>query len=89
MLGDDSLGYRQAESGAVCVETRGHEGVEDIRKDVCGDALAVVFDRQHDGCAAVALLAARTHFDATDVVRSNGVQSIAKKIDEDLLLYQQ
>src|SRR5580693_7431140 len=39
VLGDDAFGYGEAESGAVGVEPRGHEGVEDIREHVSGDAL--------------------------------------------------
>src|SRR5579862_3309669 len=74
VLRDDAFGDRQAESGAVRVETRGHEGVEDIRQHVRGDTLAVVLHGQHDRCTAVALLAAGANFDATRAVRSDGIQ---------------
>src|SRR5215469_12009795 len=63
MLGDDAFCDGQAEACSARVETRGHEGAEDVRQQVSRDAGTVVLHPHGDACFARTLGAAPAHDD--------------------------
>ncbi len=82
MLMHDAFGHRESQASSLGVQAAGHERVEDIGQHVGRDAGAIIFHRDRDPGLTVA--ADAPGLDRDFAAGADGVERVAKQVDEDL-----
>jgi len=83
VLRNDTFGHGQAESSASRVETRGHEGVEDIRQHIRRNARTVVFHGNGKSRLSSSVDAARANIHRT-ARNLDSIDCVAQQVHEHL-----